>query len=305
MRHVCVAQILNRRHVLPCPFGLHGILQASQASSVSQLGQWCLQMGCDQTSSSCGASVTSSLVHLLGSARSTSVSVGLTTDGPWCLRTCCSHTSCSARAVFFVGRGFSVALAMPSTRRLLQHCRPGCQRRARSGDASTSPALVASRRMSLIRLLSSLAGTTARRCAARATATDLRQPIPAKPAPSVACCALSSDHPGKASPVTPALLRRRSGLMCPCHSKDAIDPSDSQAFTSEGELGLWSVAQLNELMHCSSDVCFCHELVCDVLSRPHCDSQGRIAVCCRGDSGQSADVSDSPSGSALSRSGTL
>ena len=98
---VCVAQILNRRHVLPCPFGLQGILQASQASSVSQPGQWCWQLGCDQTSSSCGASVTSSLVHLLGSARSTSVSVGLTTDGPWCLRTSCSHTSCSARAAFF------------------------------------------------------------------------------------------------------------------------------------------------------------------------------------------------------------
>ena len=196
---------------------------------------------------------------------------------------------------------------MQSTRRLLQHCRPGCQRRARSGDASASPALVASRRMSLIRLLSSLAGTTAPRFAGRATATDLLQPIPAKPAPSVACCALSSDHPGKASPVTAAPLRRRSGLMFPRteSSEDAIDPSDSQAVTNEGELGLWSVAQLNALVHCSSDVCFCQELVCDVLSRPHCDSQGRIAVCCRGDCGLSADVSDSPSGSALSRSGTL
>ena len=49
---MCVTQVLNPRHLLPCSCGLQGIIQATQPSSVRQPGQLCLQLRRDQTSSS-------------------------------------------------------------------------------------------------------------------------------------------------------------------------------------------------------------------------------------------------------------
>ena len=71
-------------------------------------------------------------------------------------------------------------------------------------------------------------------------------------------------------------------------------PANSQAFTTEGELGLRVLTKPSTLVHHSQNVCFCDELIFDALSRPHCNSQGCVTAGCCGDCGQGVNFSDSP-----------
>ena len=52
------------------------------------------------------------------------------------------------------------------------------------------------------------------------------------------------------------------------HSKDVVHTADSQTFTNEGNHGR------AELAHCSDDVCFRLELICDALAWAHRHSRG-------------------------------
>ena len=51
VKDMCVTQVLIPRHLLPCPFDVQGILQATPPSSVDRGEQLCLPLRCVQTSS--------------------------------------------------------------------------------------------------------------------------------------------------------------------------------------------------------------------------------------------------------------
>ena len=165
--------------------------------TVSEPRQFCLQLERAQTCSSCGdiSDFFTRLILLGGrSARSMSVIVGLRTDGPWCPCTVCSHASSAAQAAC-CGWRFVVALALPSSvfKKPAEASSTNTSRRARSGGATTSPALVVSRIMSHIH---GRAAITTPRCASRTTSTDLLHPLPDWPTVNVACSALSSVNLG-------------------------------------------------------------------------------------------------------------
>ena len=61
-----------------------------------------------------------------------------------------------------------------------------------------------------------------------------------------------------------SLLRDRVAV----HPKNVVDTADAKTFTKESKFCLWVLAQLNTLMHSSSDVCFGQELVRDELTGP-------------------------------------
>ena len=104
VRIVFATEILNPRHLLPRPFGLQGILQPSQPSSVKQPGQLCFQLGFVQSSSSSkgiGDFFTIfTFLRGVGSARAKSATVGPAIDGPLCPCTSYSHASSASWAVF-------------------------------------------------------------------------------------------------------------------------------------------------------------------------------------------------------------
>ena len=155
-------------------------------------------------------------------------------------------------------------------------------RRLSKGCFGRKPAVTAS---CIIAKMRGLAAMSAPRCVGPAMSRALLYPIPDWLGLSVACSELSSVNPRKSlsRDRCPTLSKTSAArfFLRECvatHPEDVVDTANAKALANECKFCPRILAQLNTLVHSSSDICFGQELIRNELTGSH--SERRNCTAC-------------------------